>query len=397
MKLKRFTPAIAIAALMFLMLSLESQAQSLLDQALTQRWNHDAGEWEEVYQAIMSYDDDGNEVGTITQNWSRDESQWTNNNKCTNSFDDSGNKIAAECLGWDEDLNAWTKSYRFEFTHNEDNLKTVFLDLRWNEETESWDKKRKDTYEYDAKGNCILYTWYKYSTESGNWIPNMKVSYGYDDKGNRIDQQKADFKNGTWRPSWKNVYQYDEKGTNSGKLVLHWNAKKSDWVESSRWAYEQKDGKVVRSHKTDLIQGEWNKSQEVTYAYDSRGRKIEKLSVTKTNRDSEDHLMRTRYVYKDAPELITLKESTAAELSNYPNPFAGSTTIRFELAEKGRVQIHLHDLQGKLIRRMLDSDYEAGVHELNFDGGTLAPGIYHYSMILSDGRAISRKMVVTAK
>ncbi len=395
MRFTRFTKANIFAMAILFATTLTISAQSMMEHALTQRYNHDTGSWEEVYQAIMSYDENGNEVGTITQNWSREQTQWTNNNKCTNTFDEKGNKLAAECLAWEEATNSWVKSYRFEFTHNSDNQKTVFLDLRWNEETGTWDKQRKDTYEYNADGKCKLYTWYKFESTSGDWMPNMKVEYLFDEEGIQTEQRKADFKNGDWLPSWRNIYEFDEKGEHSGKVVMHWNAKKASWTENSRWDYVKENGKVVSSNKTDFVQGNWNHSQEVSYQYDKQGRKIEKLSVTKTSRGAEDHLMRTRYVYKEAPDLSTLQGKTAAELSNYPNPFDNLTTIRFEVAEEGRLQIQLFDLQGKLIREIANGQYMPGVYEIGFEAGDLVSGIYHYSMIMSDGRSISRKMVIT--
>lgn len=53
---------------------------------------------------------------------------------------------------------------------------------------------------------------------------------------------------------------------------------------------------------------------------------------------------------------------------NQPNPFNPVTTIRFEVPEDGRVLLCIFDVQGRLIRKLLDCRLDAGPHRVNWDG-----------------------------
>lgn len=82
---------------------------------------------------------------------------------------------------------------------------------------------------------------------------------------------------------------------------------------------------------------------------------------------------------------------------NYPNPFNPSTTILFDLPAGSVVSLHVYDLLGRLVAQPLrDVSYNAGSHELVFDGSGLASGMYIYSITAkgTDGSiySLSKKM-----
>lgn len=55
-------------------------------------------------------------------------------------------------------------------------------------------------------------------------------------------------------------------------------------------------------------------------------------------------------------------------LSNYPNPFNPSTTVRFELAKAAPVRLDLFDARGRLVKSLARGDRAAGRHEVAWDG-----------------------------
>ncbi|MFC1529803.1 kelch repeat-containing protein [Gemmatimonadota bacterium] len=72
-----------------------------------------------------------------------------------------------------------------------------------------------------------------------------------------------------------------------------------------------------------------------------------------------------------------------ALLPNYPNPFNGQTTIRFQLPARQKVQLHLFNIRGQLVRTLLDEEMDPGYHKVTWDGRsegghTVASGIYIY-------------------
>jgi hypothetical protein len=55
-------------------------------------------------------------------------------------------------------------------------------------------------------------------------------------------------------------------------------------------------------------------------------------------------------------------------LQNYPNPFNPSTHIPFELDQPGRVRLGIFDLQGRQVVALADATFEAGRHEVAWNG-----------------------------
>jgi endonuclease I len=53
---------------------------------------------------------------------------------------------------------------------------------------------------------------------------------------------------------------------------------------------------------------------------------------------------------------------------NRPNPFSARTTIRFDLAQRGRVALRIYDVTGRVVRTLAGGEFEAGSHALDWDG-----------------------------
>ncbi len=68
---------------------------------------------------------------------------------------------------------------------------------------------------------------------------------------------------------------------------------------------------------------------------------------------------------------------------NYPNPFNPLTWITFELKEAGTTSLKIFDLQGRLVRTLVQAHLEPGRHEVRWDAtdeaGRIVPsGVYVY-------------------
>ena len=90
--------------------------------------------------------------------------------------------------------------------------------------------------------------------------------------------------------------------------------------------------------------------------------------------------------------------STNSKLNqNYPNPFTENTTIDFELEESIHVNLTIYDINGNLIRSLLDQQCGKGYYSITWDGklenGTLAvTGVYFY-VLTSVNKILSKKMI----
>ncbi len=80
---------------------------------------------------------------------------------------------------------------------------------------------------------------------------------------------------------------------------------------------------------------------------------------------------------------------------NYPNPFNPSTTIRYELPERGYVLLKVFNLLGGEVARLVDGVEEIGVGSVRFEGGGLPSGVYFYR--LSAGGLTQTRRMVLAK
>ena len=67
----------------------------------------------------------------------------------------------------------------------------------------------------------------------------------------------------------------------------------------------------------------------------------------------------------------------------FPNPFAGSTTIRYFVERDGFVDIGVYDTSGKKVRNLVDA-YQQGLqwYQIDLPAEGLANGIYFYRMIV---------------
>jgi beta-xylosidase len=63
---------------------------------------------------------------------------------------------------------------------------------------------------------------------------------------------------------------------------------------------------------------------------------------------------------------------------NYPNPFNPSTMIDFTLSSAEKVKIIVYNQLGQQVATIADGEYSIGTHQLNFNPGNLASGVYYY-------------------
>lgn len=84
----------------------------------------------------------------------------------------------------------------------------------------------------------------------------------------------------------------------------------------------------------------------------------------------------------------------AAELrGNYPNPFVGTTTFEYAVAESGPVHLAVYDLAGRRIAVLVDEVQAANTYRVTFDAAGLASGVY-VTRLQAGNTVLSRKLTV---
>lgn len=84
------------------------------------------------------------------------------------------------------------------------------------------------------------------------------------------------------------------------------------------------------------------------------------------------------------------------ELSqNYPNPFNPTTTIRYSVPSNGLVTLKIYNILGQEVKTLVNTVKNAGLHQVFFDAGQLASGVYIYR--LTSGNYVSSKKMMLLK
>lgn len=121
------------------------------------------------------------------------------------------------------------------------------------------------------------------------------------------------------------------------------------------------------------------------------------------NSSLHDDVDLTRELFEDIGWLtrLTAAEPAAAapdfRVRSAPNPFSPATTISLDLPSAGRTRVAVYDVQGRLVKRLLDGWMPAGRHGIAWDGSDdhgrrAAAGVY-FSRVESNGRRAAERLV----
>jgi hypothetical protein len=96
----------------------------------------------------------------------------------------------------------------------------------------------------------------------------------------------------------------------------------------------------------------------------------------------------------------SLREHLAGILSQaYPNPFNNQVKISYELATEDQVQICIYDLNGKMVRQLINEEQQSGSHSVIWDGTgdsglSVESGFYFYSLTLDKVSATGKVILI---
>lgn len=98
------------------------------------------------------------------------------------------------------------------------------------------------------------------------------------------------------------------------------------------------------------------------------------------------------FVVNDNPDNIEVQTGVTSVAQNVPNPFVGTTTIKYELMNSGTITYKVSNLLGEVVYQ---ERYQGkkGSNQFTFDGSEMNPGIYLYS-VEAEGKKFTKRMVV---
>jgi hypothetical protein len=68
--------------------------------------------------------------------------------------------------------------------------------------------------------------------------------------------------------------------------------------------------------------------------------------------------------------------------SAFPNPFTGSSTIRYRLTTASNVSVIAYDMAGKPVQSLVNAKQNSGTYTVPFDGNNLTKGVYFVNVIV---------------
>jgi len=92
-------------------------------------------------------------------------------------------------------------------------------------------------------------------------------------------------------------------------------------------------------------------------------------------------------------------EVLTAAVKAWPNPFNPQTTVKFTNPQEGPVSVGIYDLQGHLVRTLVQENLAAGDHSRVWDGltdngGRTASGVYFARMLSGEDMATTKLLLV---
>lgn len=80
-------------------------------------------------------------------------------------------------------------------------------------------------------------------------------------------------------------------------------------------------------------------------------------------------------------------------VENFPNPFSGTTTLKYHIPEDGEVSLVVYDILGREVKMLVSAFKTTGFHEIDFQATSLPLGVYFYRLA-QNGQTLIGKMIL---
>jgi len=201
--------------------------------------------------------------------------------------------------------------------------------------------------------------------------------------------------------SSSSVYRTMKGLTGGGCSNPLWSPPADVWVDNQTGQLHHKyiliDAYTPTSSPV-TITGSFNFSNNATFDND------ENFLVVYDERITNLYLQEFYMRYRDAggtnPIGITqISAEVPAEFrlqQNYPNPFNPSSTIKYQVANGGLIELSVYNTLGQEVMKLVNENQNAGSYSVEFEGANLTSGVYFYTL-LADGKRIDTKKMVLVK
>ena len=163
---------------------------------------------------------------------------------------------------------------------------------------------------------------------------------------------------------------------------------KSDGSNDVRWILKKAgyyaEGSLIDSHSPSAAK----KFNAVLLGLNTNA------STTAMNLIDVEVKLGTTPIATDVDESPSSLPTVYALDQNYPNPFNPSTTIEFALPMSSQIRLVVYDLLGRIVANVVEGDFKAGFHKVEFNASHLSSGIYFYRLEAGDFVAVKKLMLL---
>ncbi len=110
---------------------------------------------------------------------------------------------------------------------------------------------------------------------------------------------------------------------------------------------------------------------------------------------------RSFIIRMDNPMLVAGPEDVVLSMPSmqaFPNPTSGATTLMLDLPQSTQVSLEIHDITGRLVRKLSGGSIQAGHHQVRWDGtdasGTEVPSGVYYCRFTAGTQAGLQKITI---
>lgn len=307
------------------------------------------------------------------------------------------------------DGSGWKESHQYSYIHKRDG------DFHMAEETEKlWRNDSlivtfRSTAKYQSK-YCVSLLREKWNGRA--FVPLQRWFNYYNCQWLQTGSLSETYADSLWEPYLTDEYIY----TRSNKLMQYTASKyeNTQWVFVSRLNNEYTSENFLSGNFEEAWQeNDWVKTTGMKTEFDINGNAVSgrgfhwkdsiwvpgdaAIICDYNNGNSSDYYF-GKNVHVDyscilAAESAGTPVSEALLLTNYPNPFNPSTTIKYRLPNHGRVTIRVYTMLGALAATLIDEYQNAGEHETTFQAGHLSSGVY-ISVIRCGALTMQKKILL---
>lgn len=127
--------------------------------------------------------------------------------------------------------------------------------------------------------------------------------------------------------------------------------------------------------KIGFIQGANNSNKPINYTYQdiNINSGINKYRLKQIDNNGNFKYSNEVEVFVAAPQKFDL-------LGNFPNPFNPNSVIKFQVAKTSLLTLKLYNVNGQLVKVLLNDNLESGIYSYNLNMDNLPSGIYFVTM-----------------